>query len=119
MEIILALKIDPYHYIYVEQLTSELVDKFNSLFPDIEPTNKLHHMLHYVELMKIVGPPIRYWCMRFESFHNIAKKRAQAKCNFINISKSVADHIQTKFCSNLLKGVEHKPDIIMMGYSET
>jgi hypothetical protein len=69
--------------------------------------------------MKIHGPPIRYWCMRYESFHSISKKRAQANCNFMNISKTLAEHLETKFCFNMLEGFVNKTDTIIQGPCET
>lgn len=92
------------HHLVLESLVEEIFYDFNQLFPDLEPINKFHHMVHYSEFMRTFGPPTRYWCMRYESFHNIVKKRAQASCNFINISKTVANHIQSKVCFELSLG---------------
>lgn len=47
------------------------------------------------------GSPIRYWCMRYEAFHNIVKRKAQLNFNFTNISKSIAHHLQSVFCANM------------------
>ncbi len=53
-----------------------LFEKFNELFPDVQPINKMHHLIHYPDMMKLYGRPITYWCMRFDSFHYIMKRRA-------------------------------------------
>ena len=86
----------------LEALIFEFFAMFNRLFPDVNPINKFHHLIHYPEMMRLFGPPIRYWCMRFEAFHNLIKRKAQVNCNFINLPKSVADHLQIIFCSNLM-----------------
>ena len=86
----------------LEALIFEFFAMFNRLFPDVNPINKFHHLIHYPEMMRLFGPPIRYWCMRFEAFHNLIKRKAQVNCNFINLPKSVADHLQMIFCSNLM-----------------
>ena len=41
--------------------------------------------------------------MRFEAANCIAKLRAQANGNFVNLSKSIANHLALVFSSNLLK----------------
>ena len=54
-------------------------------------------------MIKLHGPPIRYWCMRFESFHYVLKRRAQFIGNFINICKSLASHVQRLHCLNVME----------------
>ncbi len=59
-------------------------------------------MVHEPAIIGESGPPLRYWCMRFEAFHNICKRVAHANCNFVNIAKSVAHHLQTVSCAAIL-----------------
>ena len=88
------------HCNMLKEIISELFEKFNLLFPVVQPINKMHHLIHYPEIMKLHGPPTRYWCMRFESYHYILKRRAQFIGNFINICKSLACHVQRYNCLN-------------------
>lgn len=83
-------------------MISELFEKFHFLFPDVQHINKMHHLFHYPEMMQMHGPPIRYWCMRFESFHYVLKRRAQFIGNFINICKSLACHVQRLHSLNFI-----------------
>ncbi len=47
LEIVLSPKLDPGHHVYVEQLIKQLFQNFNTLFPEVEPTNKFHHLVPY------------------------------------------------------------------------
>lgn len=47
------------------------------------------------------------------------QKRAQANCNFINISKTLAEHLQTRFCFNMRNGFTTSADRIVLGCCET
>ena len=47
------------------------------------------------------GPPVRFWCVRYESKHNYFKQLAhRVKC-FKNISKILAQRHQEFMCYNL------------------
>lgn len=57
-------------------------------------------MVHYPQIILLPGPPVRYWCMRYEAYHNIAKRLAQVNFNFKNITLSVANNLQLFKCSS-------------------
>ena len=87
---------------------------FNQLFPSVNPINKFHHMVHYPAIIRENGPPMRYWCMRYEAYHNICKRVAHVNCNFTNIAKSVAMHLQTVSCAAILNdNLFHSNDFIL------
>ena len=44
------------------------------------------------------GPPVHYWCMRFEGKHSFFKDLAGRIKNFKNIAKSLAQRHQTWIC---------------------
>ena len=50
------------------------------------------------------GPPVRYWCMRFEAKHAYFKSLALRIKNFKNIAKSLATRHQHKMCYLLSAG---------------
>jgi hypothetical protein len=101
MDIIFSPVLSPAHISQLREMIDTFYFDFNRLFPDVNPINKFHHMIHYPDIIKMHGPPIRYWCMRYEAFHNIVKRKAQLNCNFTNISKSIAHHLQSVFCANM------------------
>lgn len=82
----------------MKYLIEDLFAKFKMLYGDLTPINKFHHLIHYPLNILENGPPTGHWCMRYESFHNIFKRMCHLNCNFINISKSVATHLQLFFC---------------------
>ncbi|KAK4006694.1 hypothetical protein OUZ56_011852 [Daphnia magna] len=55
--------------------------------PNVNPINKFHHLVHYPAVIRENGPPVRYWCMRFEAYHNIYKRVAHHNSNFVKIAK--------------------------------
>jgi len=55
---------------------------------------KHHHMLHYPESIRQVGPLLYYWTMRFEARHKFFKHVATLGSNFKNIAKSVSSKNQ-------------------------
>ena len=103
MDIVFCPEISSGHPAILKHLIIEIFEMLNALFPELIPPNKWHHMIHYVDILRMFGPAIRYWCMRYEAYHNIAKRRAQANCNFINLSKSIAVHLATVLCAQLLE----------------
>lgn len=101
--IIFAPAITIAHCNILRDMISELFEQFNLVFPGVQPINKMHHLTHYPDMIKLHGPPTRYWCMRFESFHYILKRRAQFIGNLKNIFKSLACHVQRFNCLNLVE----------------
>lgn len=66
-----------HHLLYVELLGSSL-------------KNKHHHMLHYPRIIRLSGPPVHYWSMRYESMHRILKRYANVCFSRVNICMSIA-----------------------------
>ena len=103
MDIVFCPEISSGHPAILKHLIIEIFEMLKALFPELIPPNKWHHMIHYVDILRMFGPATRYWCMRYEAYHYIAKKRVQANCNFINPAKSVAVHLATVLCAQLLE----------------
>lgn len=93
MDIIFAPALVPYHADKLADLIHHLFEMYRILFPNINPISKFHHLIHYPDMIKMLGPPIRYWCMRFEGFHNIVKQKAMRNGCFKNITKSISQHL--------------------------
>lgn len=64
-------------------------------------------MLHYARCMKIIGPLIHIWTMRFEAKHRPLKQSALISNNRINIPYTVAMkqqlHLATLFLENIFQ----------------
>ena len=82
---------------------SEYLDTRKCLFPEHNPKNKHHHLVHYPSLIQKVGPLCKLWCMRFESKHQRAKKLVHIGGNFKNVPKSCAIKHQLDFAYHLMK----------------
>lgn len=63
---------------------------FQNLFPNINPINKMHHLQHYPEIIKRMGPLVMYCCLKYEANHLKSKKQISASQNFINLPLSLA-----------------------------
>lgn len=114
MNIVFSPTIALEHTIVLEEHIRQMFLLFNQLFPSVNPINKFHHMVHYPAIIRENGPPMRYWCMRYEAYHNICKRVAHVNCNFKNIAKSVAMHLQTVSCAAILNDyLFHSNDFIL------
>lgn len=102
MDIVFAPFLRSNHADDLADLIHEFFDVYRDLFGEVIPINKMHHLVHYPDMIRLYGPPIRYWCMRFEAFHYAVKKRAQQNGNFKNITKSMSGHLQARFCADML-----------------
>ncbi|GFS37816.1 uncharacterized protein LOC106175700, partial [Trichonephila inaurata madagascariensis] len=69
---------------------------FLILFPNRYLTPKMHFALHYPRIIRQLGPPVRYWSMRYENKHYPSKKCASSSGNFLNVAKTVAVRHQLK-----------------------
>lgn len=63
---------------------------------------KHHHMIHYPEACRKLGPLRQYWTIRFEAKHNFFKRISHVICNFKNIQKSLAFKHQIQLCHRFL-----------------
>jgi len=77
----LRCRIEDHHALYMQISGDTLKPKF-------------HHLLHYPDIIREIGPLKQFWVMRFEAKHRFAKRIANNICNFRNICKSVAERYQ-------------------------
>ena len=70
----------------------------------------MYMYIHMIVLSHLrFGPPVRFWCMRFESKHNYFKDLAhRIKC-FKNIPKTMAERHQEFLCYSLHCGDNSSP----------
>jgi len=67
---------------------------FKILYPTVKLTTKIHNMAHYPRFIRVNGPPLDYWAMRFESKHHNLKRIHFATNNHINLLSSLANRHQ-------------------------
>ncbi|XP_034253527.1 uncharacterized protein LOC117652599 isoform X1 [Thrips palmi] len=66
------------------------------LFPNIDPINRFHHLMHLWENIERKGPQRQFWCFREEG-KNCPVKRHVAVCNnFINPPKTAMEQCQIR-----------------------
>lgn len=70
---------------------------------------KHHFLVHYANVIRNMGPVVRFWAMRMEAKHQYFKQIVHKTRNFINIKKTLAlKHQSFIVASNiLLDDVEH------------
>jgi hypothetical protein len=105
MDIIFSPVLTQEHTVVLEVLIMRYFEEFRKALPSVQGINKLHHMVHYPQIIRSQGPPVRYWCMRYEAYHNIAKRLAQVNFNFKNITLSVANHTISQMLLNAIGGL--------------
>lgn len=69
------------------------VEEFNMLYLQLSSTPlkpKFHHLVHYPEIMKKLGPVHNLWSMRYESKHRVLKIAARSSMSRVNICKTLA-----------------------------
>lgn len=63
---------------------------------------KHHHMIHYSNMIKMSGPLINFWCMRFEAKHKPLKTSSVISCSKKNICLTIALKHQLKMCHKFI-----------------
>ena len=84
---------------YLHELILHHIKQFKILFPEQNPINKLHHMLHYASCIEKSGPLRNLACFKDEAKHQVFKKYGSICCNYKNILKSMTNISQMSQCS--------------------
>lgn len=98
-DIIFAPRYSPGLCQYLASLIDEHHQMFQHYFPDCNLLPKHHFLVHYPRCMLLSGPPVQYWCMRFEARHNFFKELARISRCFKNICKTLAKRCQFALAS--------------------
>lgn len=83
---------------FLERVIEEHLELFVELYPDKNVKPKQHYLLHYPRCIRLIGPLVRFWCMRFEAKHNFFRRLSHIVCNFKNICKTMALRHQMFMC---------------------
>lgn len=93
VQIITSTPIDDNDLKRLETLIHTYLDSFIELFGcDLKP--KHHLLLHYIRVIRAMGPVVFFWVMRMESKHQFFKRIAQRTKNFVNLKKTMAQQHQ-------------------------
>ncbi|KAG1670659.1 hypothetical protein GQR58_016758 [Nymphon striatum] len=98
MSIIFAPAINREATYYLQQLITDHLELFVEVFPEERVKPKQHFLVHYPRCIRLVGPLIRFWCMRFEAKHNFFRRLSHIVSNFRNICKTMAYRHQWNVC---------------------
>jgi hypothetical protein len=77
---------------------------FRAVFPDRNMIPKHHIMIHYLQVMRKVGPLLRCSSIRFEAKHNESKRLCGVVCCFKDICKTVVQRHQINQCVRIAAG---------------
>lgn len=103
----------------LRKLISEHHELFLKTFRDQHLTPKMHFMLHYPEILDLVGPIFFLSTLRFESFHTIFKSVVKnIKCRK-NIVKSCSVKIQMRYANLFLNFKSFKAPLKTFKLSKT
>lgn len=86
---------------HVDSLQSDIIlhlKTFKDLFPSNPLKPKHHFLIHYPVHILNFGPPIRYWCFRFEAKHRFFKEVARYTKQFKNPPFTLANSHQLYQC---------------------
>jgi hypothetical protein len=92
---------------FLARLIDDHHSYFKELFPDKRLLPKHHFLVHYPSCLLESGPPVRYWCMRFESRHRFFKELAKISHGYKNICQTLAVRFQLSLANILMNPSEH------------
>jgi hypothetical protein len=104
MDFIFCPEITTEETYFVKHLIKEHHEYFLEIFPDRTLKPKHHFMTHYPHQMRLLGPLIHFWTIRFEAKHRFFKRLGHIVCNFRNILKTLSFRQQMFLCYNIMSG---------------
>ena len=115
---LLLMLLDIIDIVFAPRITNELsnflmhlIDDHHSFFKELFPDKRLlpkhHFLVHYPRCLVASGPPVRYWCMRFEARHKFFKEVGKQTHCYINICKTLAKRFQLSLAYCFLNRTEN------------
>lgn len=80
----------------LDKIVKNLNSSYFELSGKLKP--KFHFLTHYCQILLSNGPLIKFWSMRFESFHRSIKSTAESTASKVNVIKTVAIKQSLKLC---------------------
>ncbi|KAL0147792.1 hypothetical protein M9458_056908 [Cirrhinus mrigala] len=90
---------------------SEHRELLQKTFPNYKLRPKHHFIEHYAEMIKIFGPLVDMWTMRFEGKHKFFKKVVHDTCNLKNVACTLAVRHQKMMAFHLDSPTFFKPPL--------
>ncbi len=75
---------------YLESKISEHRQRYQELFPEWRLLPKHHYLEHYPQIIRLYGPLVGYWTIRFEAKHSFFKQAIRHTSCFKNVPFSLA-----------------------------
>ena len=104
MDFIFSPEVTTGETFFLKHLIKDHHDYFLELYPDRHLKPKHHFMTHYPRQMRLLGPLLHYWTMRFEAKHRFFKRLGHIVCNYRNILKTLCSRQQMYLCYNIMSG---------------
>ncbi len=98
--IIFSVSISRVQIRILESLIADFLSDFVDVF-QIRLTPKMHFLLHYCRYIRMYGPLIAFWCMRYEAKHSYFKQLTRSIGNYLNLPFSLSFRHQQWQCKNL------------------
>ena len=96
---------------FLECKISEHRELLQQTFPTYKLRPKHHFIEHYPQMIKIFGPLVDVWTMRFEGKHSFFKKVVHETRNFKNLQKTLAVRHQKMMAFHLDSSSFFKPHL--------
>lgn len=96
---------------FLEGKILEHRQRYQTLFPHIKLIPKQHYLEHYPQIIKLFGPVIGQWTMRFEAKHSFFKQVIRHTSCFKNVPLSLASKHQMMIAYHLSSPCLSKSDL--------
>lgn len=117
---IVELAVAPVHsdesIAYLECKISEHRQRYQELFPNSRLLPKHHYLEHYPALIRLFGPLVHKWTMRFEAKHSFFKQIARHTNCFKNMPLTLARKHQLTVASDLHSS-DHRTHLVVTSVS--
>ena len=96
---------------FLESKILEHRQRYQTLFPDIKLIPKHHYLEHYPQIIRLFGPVVGQWTMRFEAKHSFFKQIIRHTSCFKNVPLSLASKHQLMIAYHLSSPCLNKSDL--------
>ena len=102
---------------FLEGKILEHRQRYQTLFPDIKLIPKQHYLEHYPQIIRLFGPVVGQWTMRFEAKHSFFKQIIRHTSCFKNVPLSLASKHQMMIAYHLSSPCLNKSDLYVSAVS--
>ena len=98
--LIFSTSISQHQIRMLESMISEFLTNFRIAFPNKNLIPKMHFLIHYPRYIRMYGPLMAYWCMRYKAKHSYFKGLTRAIGNYKNLPLTLSFRHQQWQCMN-------------------